>query len=136
MNKIVNIFFVCLFAFALCSCAKMQNGNNSSENNLPANQSKELNGQGVKGGFHPGIFIGNRLSDAKAILNNLANPPAEEPENSEQASLDVQEEAILTEEKSAEPIAKGSIVPNSKVYIKAGEYKRKYALVEKEGKKK
>jgi len=133
----VNIFFVCLFAFALCSCAKMQNGNNSSENNLPANQSKELNGQGVKGGFHPGIFIGNRLSDAKAILNNLANPPAEEPESLKQEILKTEkEEMILTEEKSAEPIAKGSIVPNSKVYIKAGEYKRKYALVEKEGKKK
>ena len=136
MNKIVNRVIVFIIIFALCSCVKMQNGNNSSENNLPVNQSKEPNDQGVKGGFHPGIFIGNRLSDAKAILNNLANPPAEDPENSEQASLDVQEEAILTEEKSIGPIAEGTTVPNSKVYIKAGEYKRKYALVEKEGKKK
>lgn len=137
MNKILKNFFVGLFVLILCSCAEMQNGNNSSENNLAANQSGKSDSQTNKGGFHPGIFIGNRVRDAKAALNNLANPAAKEPENSEQEVLMVEKEKVnLIEEKSKEPIAKGSVVPNSKVYIKAGEYKRKYALVEKEGKKK
>lgn len=137
MNKILKNLFVCLCVFALCSCAEMQNGNNSSENNLAANQSGKSDSQTNKGGFHPGIFIGNRVRDAKAALNNLAKPAAKEPENSEQEILIAKkEEANLIEEKPKEPIIKGSVVPNSRVYIRAGEYKRKYALVEKERKKK
>lgn len=137
MNKILKNFFVCWIVFTLCSCAEMQNGNNTSENNLSANQSGKPDSQTNKGGFHPGIFIGNRIKDAKTALNNLANPPAKEPENSEQEVLVAEKkEADLIEEKPKELIVKGSVAPNSKVYIKAGEYKRKYALVEKEGKKK
>lgn len=110
MNKILKNFFVGLFMLTLCSCA---------------------------GGFHPGIFVGNRVRDAKTALNNLANPPTEEPESSKQEVLVAEkEEADLIEEKPKESIAKGSVAPNSKVYIKAGEYKRKYALVEKKGRKK
>ncbi|EKE21641.1 MAG: hypothetical protein ACD_7C00165G0010 [uncultured bacterium] len=88
------------------------------------------------GGFHPGIFVGNRIRDAKSALNNLADPTAKEAEKPVQEVLTAEKEEVESvEEKPTGEAFKGS-APNSKVFIKSGEYKRKYALVEKEGKKK